>query len=105
MLTDKVIQIIAETIRLPATKISPDLSFEELRIDSLEALSIMCAIETEFNIRIPNEDFASIRTVGQLVKSLEPFLAETAGGTTSRPCPAREILKSWATSNSNGGIQ
>lgn len=74
-LTQKVISVIAATQRIPAEKISPESSFEELGIDSLDGVNILFALEEEFNINIPDEAAREIRGVREMVEGIERLLA------------------------------
>ena len=54
-LTQKVISVIAATQHMPADQIQPESTFTELKIDSLDGINILFALENEFNISIPDE--------------------------------------------------
>ena len=62
-LAQRVINCIAETQHLDADKVTIDSSFEELGIDSLDGINILFALETEFDISIPDDAAQAIRTV------------------------------------------
>jgi acyl carrier protein len=59
----RVIKVIAQTQRIPVESISPDSTFEELKIDSLDGINIVFALENEFGIEIPDEGVQSMRGV------------------------------------------
>ncbi|CAN5352386.1 hypothetical protein BH24GEM3_BH24GEM3_06930 [soil metagenome] len=69
--TERLLTLIAETYSLPVESISLDASFQELGIDSLGAMSVICDLENEFNIALPNEEVLAMRTVRQAVESLQ----------------------------------
>ncbi len=73
--TQRVISVIAKTQRIPPEKISPDSTFEELGLDSLDSVNILFALEEEFDIDIPDEDTRDIRSIGQMIEGIEKFLA------------------------------
>ncbi len=73
--TARVIRIIAETQRIPTDSISPDSTFEELKIDSLDGINILFAIENEFNINIPDDAAKSIRSVREMAEGIEKLIA------------------------------
>ena len=50
----QVIRVIAETQRIPAESIFPDSTFEQLKIDSLDGINIIFALENKFDINIPD---------------------------------------------------
>ncbi len=75
-LSERVLSVIASTQRLPREKISLDSNFEELGFDSLDAMNILFALETEFNISIPDEAARSIRSVRAAVEGVEQLVRE-----------------------------
>lgn len=88
-ITEKVLDLIASVKKLPREKLSVDSTFEELAMDSLDAINLMFEIENAFNISVPDEEAKSIKNVRQLIDQLEKILAKgpsastpsTAGGT------------------------
>lgn len=70
----RVIRVIAETQRIPAESITPDNTFEELKIDSLDGINIVFAIENEFNINVPDDAAKSIRTVRDMAEGVEKLV-------------------------------
>jgi acyl carrier protein len=78
-LTQRVISVIAKTQRIPPEKISPESTFEELGLDSLDSVNILFALEEEFNVNIPDEDSRGIRSIGDVVSGIEKLLAGSAG--------------------------
>jgi len=55
------------SIGLSVTALSDQAHFSrDLGLDSLDITDLMLQIETSFSIRIPDEDWWGIRTVGQL---------------------------------------
>ena len=65
--TERVISVIAKTQRIPREKITPDSTFEELGLDSLDSVNILFALEEEFNIEIPDEGVREIRSMRQMI--------------------------------------
>lgn len=66
---DRVIRVISEETlsinpSLKPEEITPDTTMEELHVDSLDAVSLIMALEGEFEIEIPDREAASIITVG-----------------------------------------
>jgi len=57
-----------------------DSTFAELSIDSLDGINILFAVESEFNINIPDEAAQSIRSVRDVVDGIAKLLAEGPGG-------------------------
>ena len=46
-------------------------SFEELGLDSLDAVELISDLEDEFNVSIPNLELQSIKTIQQAVDGLQ----------------------------------
>ncbi len=73
-LAAKVIAVIAKTQRIPPEVLSIDSSFEDLKIDSLDGINIIFAIENEFGISIPDEGVQNLKTVRQVVDGVHDLL-------------------------------
>jgi acyl carrier protein len=71
----RVTKVIASTQKIPAESVTIDRTFEELKIDSLDGINIVFALETEFNLDIPDEATRSIRSVRDMVEGIEKLLA------------------------------
>jgi acyl carrier protein len=71
----RVIQVIADTQRIPVDSISPESTFEELKIDSLDGINILFAIENEFNINVPDDAAKSLRGVRDMAAGVEKLIA------------------------------
>ena len=74
-MTASVIDVIAKTQHLPAESITIDKTFAELKIDSLDGMNILFAVESEFDISIPDEQAAAIKSVGEMVEGIEKLVA------------------------------
>ena len=51
----RVTGVIAKTQKIPPETVTIDKSFEELKIDSLDGINILFALEGEFDIDIPDD--------------------------------------------------
>ncbi len=71
----RVISVIATTQRIPIENISADSTFEELKIDSLDGINILFAVENEFNINVPDDAARELRAVRQMAEGVEKLLA------------------------------
>lgn len=69
-LTQEVIAIIAREQRLPVEAISPDSTFEQLKIDSLDGVNIVFAIEEKYNLTIPDDVARDMKSVRQVIDAL-----------------------------------
>jgi acyl carrier protein len=84
-LTERVRKIIASAQHLPEEKITPDSTFAELGIDSLDGINILFAVESEFNINIPDDAAQSIRSVRDVIDGIAKLLE---GGPAGQPVSA-----------------
>lgn len=74
-LVDRVAQVIAKTQHIPAETVTIDRSFEELKIDSLDGINILFALENEFDVDIPDDAARKIKSVREMVAGIERLLA------------------------------
>jgi acyl carrier protein len=72
----KVIRVIAQTQRIPAESVSLDSTFEEHKIDTLDGINIVFALENEFGINIPDEGVQNMRSVRETVDGVRKLLSE-----------------------------
>ena len=71
----RVMEVIAKTQRIPLESISLDSTFEQLKIDSLDGINIVFALENEFGINIPDDGVQSMRSIGETVEGVRKLLA------------------------------
>lgn len=74
-LIDRVAAVIAKTQHIPPESVTIDSTFEELKIDSLDGINILFALEGEFDIDIPDDAAKQIRSVRKMVEGIEILLA------------------------------
>jgi acyl carrier protein len=72
----RVMEVIAKTQRIPLESISLDSTFEQLKIDSLDGINIVFALENEFGINIPDEGVQTMRSIGETVEGVRKLVAE-----------------------------
>ena len=84
-LSQRVIKVIADTQHVPADTVKVDSTFAELNIDSLDGINILFALETEFNISIPDDAAKTIRSVRDAVDGVAKLVASGAEGASSEP--------------------
>lgn len=72
----RVIRVIAQAQRIPVESISIDSTFEQLKIDSLDGINIVFAIENEFGISIPDEGVQSLQSVRETVEGVRTLVQE-----------------------------
>jgi acyl carrier protein len=78
-LAAKVIAEIAAVKRIPVESITLDSTFEDLAMDSLDAMNMLFALEEQFGISIPDEAANSIKDVRSTVAGVQRILAEKSG--------------------------
>jgi acyl carrier protein len=68
---DKIAAVISAKKGVNIELIKFESSFEELGLDSLDAVELIADLEEEFNVTIPNIDLQNIKSVKQAISSLE----------------------------------
>ena len=66
--------VIAKTQKIPPETVTIDKTFEELKIDSLDGINILFALEGEFDLDIPDDAARGIRTVREMVEGIEKLI-------------------------------
>ena len=75
-LIERVLRIIADNQRKDVSLVTVDSSFEELGIDSMDAVNIVFALENEFGINVPDEEMKNIRSVRDIVEGVHKLVSE-----------------------------
>lgn len=79
-LIQRVLKAIATSKRIPLETVTIDSQFQELGIDSMDAVEILFALENEFDINIPDDEVRSVRDVRGMCEGVERLVAAKAGG-------------------------
>lgn len=82
-LIQRVRKVIATSKRIPEERVTIDSAFEELGIDSMDAVEILFALENEFDINIPDDEVKNVRNVRQMVEGVGKLLAAKSAGTAA----------------------
>jgi acyl carrier protein len=77
-LTARVVTTIAALQKKPPESIALDARFEELGIDSLSAFDLLCQLEDELGIVIPDDDARQMKTVRDVIERVSPLLEKAA---------------------------
>ena len=77
-LIQQVLKLIATSKRIPLETVTIDSTFEQLNIDSMDAVEILFALENKFDISIPDEEVRSVRNVCQMCEGVEKLVAAKA---------------------------
>lgn len=86
-IAQRVIGAIARSKRIDAAEIRPETTFEELGLDSLDAIELLFEIEEEFDLTVEDDAVQGKETVAQVIAAVEEALAATPAG---EPAPAEE---------------
>ena len=70
-------EIIDEVAGVPADQVTPEKTFvDDLDIDSLSMVEIAVQTEDKYGVKIPDEDLAGLRTVGDVVAYIQKLEEE-----------------------------
>jgi acyl carrier protein len=70
----RVIETIAKTQKIPVESVTLDKTFEELKIDSLDGINILFALESEFKVDVPDDAARQILSVRAAVEGIQTLL-------------------------------
>jgi len=74
-ITERVIAIIQKTMKLEDGRVTPASTFDDLAIDSLDGINIAFALESEFDVNIPDDALPKLRSVGDITAGISGLLA------------------------------
>lgn len=72
----RVLKVVAANQRIPADSVTLDSTFEELKMDSLDGVNLVFAVEEEFDISIPDDAAKSLRNVREVVDGVTALLGQ-----------------------------
>jgi len=78
-LIQRVLKTIATSRRIPLETVTLESDFQQLGIDSMDAVEILFALENEFEISIPDEQVREVRNVRQMCEGVEKLIAAKSG--------------------------
>jgi len=67
----QLIEIVRKEKEIPDDKLALDTPLAEAGIDSLDALTILFAIEEQFHISIPDDKARAMKTLGDMVNVVQ----------------------------------
>jgi acyl carrier protein len=79
-LIQRVLKVIAASKRIPLQTVTIESDFQQLGIDSMDAVEILFALENEFDITIPDDDVRNVRSIRQMCEGVEKLVAAKADG-------------------------
>ncbi|MPZ71880.1 MAG: acyl carrier protein [Nitriliruptorales bacterium] len=68
---DRVVTILNDRLGVPAEDVSPETTFEQLDLDSLDLVEFALGAEESFGVRISDDEAEGLRSVGDAVALLE----------------------------------
>ena len=74
----RVTGVIAQTQHLPPETVTIDSTFEELKIDSLDGINLLFALENEFDVDIPDDAARQIKSIRGMCEGIEKLIAAKA---------------------------
>ena len=78
-LVQRVLKVVATSKRIPLERVTVDSAFQDLGIDSMDAVEILFGLENEFDISIPDEEVRAVRDVRGMCEGVERLvLAKSA---------------------------
>jgi acyl carrier protein len=83
-LIQRVLKAIATSKRIPLETVTIDSEFQQLEIDSMDAVEILFALENEFEINIPDDEVRNVRNVRQMCEGVERLVAAKAAGAAGK---------------------
>ena len=79
-LIQRVLKVIATSKRIPLQTVTIESDFQQLGIDSMDAVEILFALENEFDISIPDDEVRNVRDVRQMCEGVDRLIAAKADG-------------------------
>jgi acyl carrier protein len=70
----KVIAAIAAVAKRPLEEVKLESTFSELGIDSLNGFHLLCELEEDLGIVIPDDDARELRSVGDVIEKIRPLV-------------------------------
>ena len=68
-LTSRLLDLAAAKFSRPRASLSPEQDlFDALEIDSVDAMTLLTALESEFRIEIPDYELHDVRTIASIVE-------------------------------------
>lgn len=68
---DRIKDIVAGIVHCEKNAITPASTFKDIKADSLDLVQIVIAIESAFDIEVPDEDMQKLHNFGEFVAQVE----------------------------------
>ena len=74
MVLDNVKQIVADQMHISVDEVKETTTFHDLEADSLDVVEVIMALESKFDIMLPDEAVETFKDVSDLAKYIEDQL-------------------------------
>ena len=71
---ERVQKIVANQLSVDLQNIHEDTTFEQVDADSLDVVEVIMSIESEFNIKLPDDEVENFKNLGELSKYVDTLL-------------------------------
>jgi acyl carrier protein len=71
---DRVLRLVAGVRRIPIENVSPESTFEDLGMDSLDKLNLLFEVENEFEVEIDDQEAKQICRVSEMITGVTQLL-------------------------------
>ena len=68
---EKICSLINERFDISETVLSPETTWEEIGVDSIDLVDLISEIEDTFDISVPDEAIEDLRTIGDVATFVE----------------------------------
>src|SRR5438874_11875779 len=100
-IAQRVIRVIAKNKKMAPEELSPATRFDNLKMDLLDALNMIFALEEEFDIDIPNQEEARMKSVEEVIHGVKELLKAESSLVIERcsvwSSPAVVCSQAWGT--------
>ena len=84
-IAERIVEIIAKEAKLDASKLTLGTRLEELKIESLDLVQILFAIEDESDVYVPyNDEAYKLETLRDVIDGVNRLIAEKQGETAPK---------------------
>lgn len=69
-------KILAEQINMPLERVTADITFSELGVDSVDVVEVVMTLEDIYDIEFPEDDLGYYPNLESLISSLHAYMQE-----------------------------
>ncbi len=78
MMYDRIADLLVEHFEVDRSELSPDVTFDDLGVDSLFMVEMLLILQTELGVQISEDVAAPEDTIGQAAESIDKQVAAAA---------------------------